>query len=336
MEGEEMFGFIFKNYVCGRVFRIARIMVFAMSFGIGVFMPRTGMAFDVSIVATVNGNAITSYEFAQRLKLTRKLLEISKINLSDKVVEKNLLKEMIDERLKIAEAQKFSIGVKKDEINEGKGRMEKYLGLGVGEYDKILKELGIEEKFINTKIRADILWMKFVYSVLRGYVKVTDAEVNLFIDNEKQKPHFAYDIVPMIVNDDDKYNKIKTTVKEISDCDEFKEFATQNGDSGSGNMFTIKDKQLDKEMFEPITSTKVGTSIALVRQEGGEGEESSAKRIIFFVCAKHPYVEEFSKDKKEEFRMNIYREKLDSYANKYFNKMRETAVIDVKKDMISD
>ena len=329
-----MFDFILKNFrgfkVLGMAKKVAVLpLIVGMWCGVLCNYNNSAMASDVAIIATVNGDVITSYELGQRIKLSKKLLEQSNIKIDDEGVRKNVLREMIDDKLKIAEARKFNVNATNDDIAEAKERMENYLGLGVGGYDKLVESLGLEKRLADAKVRADVVWMKFVFSVLRGYIRVTDSEVNLFVDNMRQKNHFMYDLVPLIIGDSQRYDEVKSDAMKITDCKEFEKYATKNGADGSGNMFSVKDSQLDKDMFKPITSTNVGSSIVVERK--GLNEDEELRKIIFFVCAKNPYKEEFSDEQRAELRMKIYQEKLDSYANKYLDKMRKTAIIDLKQ-----
>ena len=272
-------------------------------------------ASSVSIRAIVNGDIITSYDVEERAKLSSELLKLNKVNMSEEQIKKQVLSEMIDDKIKIAEAEKYSIRVSATELDDAIKKMEKYLNLPAGGYDKIIKKIGIEDKVVKEQIKADVLWMKFVLSVLRSYIKVSDSEVNIFIDNIKNANYFEYKIATTILKKDENILK-NLYAQNIDSCEKFiKNYK-------SANQFNIKDKEMSKELYT-LTSRNNNKPFHLVNEDGNYQ--------VFFVCDKQKYVPTFTEEEKEQIKFQIYQNKLDAYANKYFEKMKITSVIDLKE-----
>ena len=143
----------------------------------------SSFASEVSVRAIVNGDIITSYDVKERAKLSKELLKVNKYKMPDEEIEKKVLSEIIDDKIKVAEASRFGIRATNEETSDARLRMEKYLNLPEGGYDRIIKELDIDKNVVSKQIEADVIWMKFIYSVLRSYVKVTDNELKLLIEN---------------------------------------------------------------------------------------------------------------------------------------------------------
>ena len=281
----------------------------------------TSFASEIKIVATVNNDIITSYDVAERVKLSSELLKINKYNFPKSEIEKRVLSEIIDDKIKMAEATKFGIRMTAEEFADATKRMEKYLNLPEGGYKKIAKDTDIDENVINKQIEADVIWMKFVYSVLRSYVKVSDNEVNLLIENMKNEKQFNYEISSLIANKSD-LKKLMEKSKDISDCDSFVNFAKNNGQAGSGMKITLSEKQMDKKLHKLLASSKVKKATNPIELNG--------KETIFFICDKTAFTPIISDKKKEEIKFNILQNKLDAFANKYFEKIKASSVIDIK------
>ena len=281
----------------------------------------TSFASEVKIMATVNNDIITSYDVAERVKLSSELLKINKYNFPKSEIEKRVLSELIDDKIKMAEAAKFGIRMTAEEFMDATKRMEKYLNLPEGGYKKIAKDIDIDENIINKQIEADVVWMKFVYSVLRSYVKVSDNEINLLIENMKNEKQYNYEISSLIIGKSD-VKTLMEKLKNISDCESFINFAKNNGSTGSGMKITLSDKQMDKKLHKLLASSAVKKATNPI--------EINRAKTIFFICDKTSFTPTLSDKEKEELKFTILQNKLDAFANKYFEKIKASAVIDIK------
>lgn len=286
-----------------------------------LLFPINLFASEVAIRAIVNGDIITSYDVEQRAKLSHELLKLNKYTMSDSEIENKVLDEMIDDKIKVAEASRFGIHITPIELDEAKKRMEKYLNLPDGGYDKLVKKLDIEPSVVNKQIEADVIWMKFMYSVLRSYVKVTDSELDLLIENMKNEKQFQYEI-SSIIAEKSQIKSLSEKMKNISTCDDFIKFAKQNGKAGSGLKFTLTDKQMDKKLHNLLSHTQVLKLTPFTK--------INDNNTAFFICDKSQFTPEFSNEEKEEIRFSILQNKLDAFSNKYFEKIKASSVIDKK------
>lgn len=279
------------------------------------------LADNVEIKAIVNDEIITSYDVLERKKLSSALLKHTKIKMSDDNIYKNVFDEMIDDKIKIAEARKYNISATKDEIEHAKSNMVNMLKLGSNGYADILKEADVSEDVLNEQIRADVIWAKFVMQVLRAYIKVQDNEVNLFIDNMAKDSHFEYTLIPFILKD--KSESLITKAKQISTCEEFENFANSNGEAGSGFKMNILDSQMQRDLFNLTKSAPLSTALDPIKLDGLD--------TIFFICDKRAYTPKVSNEEKENIKYMIFQNKLDAYANKYFEKIKANSIIDIKE-----
>ena len=274
-------------------------------------------ASSIKIRAIVGDDIITSYDVEQRKKLAKALLNHNKIKMTEEAIEQNVLTEMIDDKIKISEARKFNITVSADEIENAKSRMSQLLQLGPNGYKNILEEVGVSEDVLNDQIKGDIIWTKFTIQVLRSYIKVQDSEVNNFIETSSNGS-FEYSLIPFILKNKDDVAK----VKGIKDCSEFEKIATTYGEAGSGFKMNIVDSQMQDSLYNLTKSSPLLTPLKEIELNGA--------KTVFFICDKKAYVPTISNEEKEKIKYMIFQNKLDAYANKYFKKIKSTALIDIK------
>ena len=287
-----------------------------------LLFPFNIFASSVSIVTVVNGKPITSYDLNERIKLFKELSKFSKIKSSNTKIKDEVLTEMIDEIIKITEATKYNISTTKEEREDAKFKMAKFLKLPNSSYSSIIKKLKLNENIINKQIEANVIWMKFIYSVLRANVKLSDTEVDNTINNLGSNKNYTYTIVPFILKTKQDYNKLRSNLKTISSCNDFINFAKANGVDGSGNKIEIEGSSLDKNLLNIIQNLKVNTSSDLTKFNNNLN--------IFFLCDKQISKVQIDKEAKEQFKISLYHKKLEAYAEKYFEKLKQTAVIEYK------
>ena len=110
-----------------------------------LLFPFNIFASSVSIVAVVNGKPITSYDLNERIKLFKELSKFSKIKSPNTKIKDEVLTEMIDEIIKITEATKYNISATKEEREDAKFKMAKFLKLPNSSYSSIIKKFKLNE-----------------------------------------------------------------------------------------------------------------------------------------------------------------------------------------------
>ena len=58
--------------------------------------------------------------------------------------------------------------------------------------------------------------------------------------------------------------------------------------------------------------------------------EINGNNTVFFICDKTEFTPTFTDSEKEEIRFSILQNKLDAFANKYFERLKASSVIDIK------
>lgn len=138
------------------------------------------------IIAHVNSQGITEYELTQRIKLTMLSSRIADSPANRAQVRRQVLRQMIDERIQLDEAQRSQIPVSDSEIKERVGQLEQANNMPSGGVEQALRGSGIEMSVLTDQIRASIAWNKLVRRKVRGTIDVTDAEIDEAMNQVKR------------------------------------------------------------------------------------------------------------------------------------------------------
>lgn len=138
---------------------------------------------EIRIIAKVNNQIITNIDLENRLNLA---LAIAKI--PDETEVRNRLKEqvlkiLIDEVLKIQEAQKFNILISSDDINNEINRLERRLDIAPNSLISTFKKKKIPETTVYEQLRSQLLWNKLVSIRIANSVNITDKQKNETFQN---------------------------------------------------------------------------------------------------------------------------------------------------------
>ncbi|MCW5695378.1 MAG: SurA N-terminal domain-containing protein [Bauldia sp.] len=121
----------------------------AAAIALAMLLPAT-MAFAVSLVATVNGAAITSYDVDQRVALHR----IS----GGAGTQSAALNELIDEVLQLEEAERRGLFVSASQVEAAYGQIAGQVGMSVSQFTGALREAGVHPDTLRKRLRAQIAW----------------------------------------------------------------------------------------------------------------------------------------------------------------------------------
>ena len=138
-----------------------------------------------SIVAVVNGDVVTRSEIESR----RRLLALSTGAAGDAGAQggDQILRLLIDERLRIQELSRRRIPVTDQDIASSVANIESRNGLPPGGVVQNLRRAGIEPRVLYDQIRAQIGWARLLRAMLGEQANVSDVEVNEFLAAQRAR-----------------------------------------------------------------------------------------------------------------------------------------------------
>jgi peptidyl-prolyl cis-trans isomerase SurA len=117
---------------------------------------------SLRIAAVVNDEIISVYDLETRTALL--LVSTNQKNTPEnrRRLAPQVLRTLIDEKLKLQEAKRLAISVSEREVNDAFDTIEKKSNLGKGKLSKLLAKQGIPKSTMTDRIRADIAWVRVV------------------------------------------------------------------------------------------------------------------------------------------------------------------------------
>jgi peptidyl-prolyl cis-trans isomerase SurA len=130
------------------------------------------------IAAIVNDEAISQLDLVARVRMA-----ILSSNLEDtpevrQRLAAQVLRTLIDERLKLQEATKQGVAVSGAEVSERLAQLARQNGLSQADFETVLKKNGIPPEALTDQIKTEIAWLKLAQRKLRPLVRISEEEID--------------------------------------------------------------------------------------------------------------------------------------------------------------
>ena len=157
---------------------------------VGVFpMAGSAHAAQAEISIVVNDAAISELEVNDRIKLLLSSSGIPDTQENRDKVRAQVNQMLIDEALKVQEAEKHEITVSDDEVQEGIAQIAGQNNLSLEQFAQLIDAQGIPRRTLRNQVKAQIAWGKFVQSHLKPQIDISAEDV----DAELQKMNVPLD-----------------------------------------------------------------------------------------------------------------------------------------------
>ena len=258
------------------------------------------------IAAVVNDDVISMYDLYARMKLAMASLEIQDSSEVHKEWTPQIIRLLVDERLKLQEAKKQKVSIGKSRIEKAVRFLEKQSGVEEGKFKEYLALKGVNFSTLETQIRADMMWRELIERRLLPLINVGKEEIDEVIGRMQQnkgKPEYLVAEIFLQVDTPDEEKRVKATAEKLMDYIEkgraFQQLARQFSHSASaatgGDIGWILPGDLVEELEKALASmvknqvtgpirSPAGFHILLLRGKrvsGSKGDASIELRQIF-------------------------------------------------------
>lgn len=142
-------------------------------------------AVQMGIAAVVNDDMISSLDVEQRVQLTLATTGMADSREIRERMRPQIIRQLIEERLQIQEANRLGIAVEEDEIAGAFANVNQQRGLPPGSFERFLTENNVSLDTVKHQMQAQIGWSKVVAQSLRSRVRISDEEV------QREREHAA-------------------------------------------------------------------------------------------------------------------------------------------------
>lgn len=134
---------------------------------------------DLAIAAEVGGDAISSYDVANRIKF---IIATARLSNTKDVIDKirpQVIRSLIDERLQLQEAEKNDIKITDEDVAQAIAGIESQRNMPPGTVYHIMDSHNIPHETFTNQIRAQLSWNRLLNRKVRPFVRVSDEEIAL-------------------------------------------------------------------------------------------------------------------------------------------------------------
>jgi peptidyl-prolyl cis-trans isomerase SurA len=170
---------------------LAALVLFFAGFGnVGMAAPASATAlpqrlgaepaptFDTRIAAVVNDDVITLGDLNSRLRMVMVSSNLPDTPEMEKRLEPQVLRTLVDEKLKMQAAKKQNIVATKAELKKALTQVEAQNHMQPGQLIAFLKSHGIERSALYDQLDSSIVWAKLVRQLAQQTSPVTDEEID--------------------------------------------------------------------------------------------------------------------------------------------------------------
>lgn len=126
------------------------------------------------IAAVVGENAISTEQVQERVAL----LIVSAGMKNDKKTKTFALNGLIDEELKLTQAENLGIIASQNDVDSAFANIAKRNGFSLSDFKKAIRSSGIDPRTMEDKLRAEIVWHDVISSVVAPKVSISQGEID--------------------------------------------------------------------------------------------------------------------------------------------------------------
>ena len=282
-------------------------------------------ALSQQVVAVVNGIPITTYDIDQRTRIER----LSNSRLTS---HKDVLNALIDDKVKLLEAKKFSINPSKEEVERTYAGMASRMGLKPAQLTQVLSSRGINPNALKSRIRSDIAWSNLVRGRFQASLEVGEGDVQAMLkrsDEERGSVGHVYTLRPILFivpqgsprsAFDVRRREAEAFRHRVNSCDEGARLARELRDVAVRDTIIRNSASLPAPMRTMLNSLEIGKLTT---------PEATAQGIeMFALCGKE--VTHADTPQKHEARQEIFAKRFDARSKRYLARVRRGAMIEYK------
>lgn len=232
------------------------------------------------ILAVVNGDVVTQAEVLSRSRLFALNAGVGASPETIARLRPQVLRLVVDERLRIQEVQRRRIGVSDQDIAEAMGDIERRNGLPNGAMRAQLRNAGIQPRVLFDQIRAQIGWGRLLRQALGPLGEISEQEVAGAIANRRtQEARAEFLVGEIFLPVDDPANEAEVrrfadeVVGQLRRGSPFPVVATQFSQAQTalqgGDLGWVGITQLDPDTAAVIERMPTGAISNAIRVAGG-------------------------------------------------------------------
>ena len=232
-------------------------------------------ATNIEIIAKVNNQIITNKDLEYRLSLAIEISNIPNEIKFRKQIRQQILNLLIDENLKIQEAEKYGILISSEEVYSEISKLEKRLKLPKDSLIKNFRRKNIPEIVIYNQIRGQILWNKIIAYRFANNISISNKQIEEALQNFiKSSGEVEYNISEIFISYTPNNSEISSEDKIYSiynkiNPSNFTMLAQQFSDGVLNINNWYRESVLNPEIIKTIRNLQIGDISKPIKASSG-------------------------------------------------------------------
>ncbi len=256
------------------------LFVFALMAGLAAVIPGSRAQDSLQIIAVVNDDAISKIDLLVRIQL---IIHSTGLKDTPEVrarLAPQVLRALIDERLKRGEAQRLGITATRAEVERALTVMAQQNGMSLDQFNAAVRQDPLVAQAFSDEAIASIAWDKLVKAKLGPEVNVTQQDVDdelRRVTENLGKPEYELAEIFLAVDQPEQDAAVRQSADRLMDQlrqgGDFERLAVQFSQSRSaargGLIGWVRPDQLDEDLANALTAMKPGQFDGPIRSTGG-------------------------------------------------------------------
>jgi peptidyl-prolyl cis-trans isomerase SurA len=277
-----------------------------------------------SVALMVNGEPITNFDIEQRGKLDA--LSTHQIPPREQIIN-----ELIDEKVKIREAKKYSIDPSDSDMDSMYAGLATRMHMNPEQLTKTLETAGVRAETLKKKIKADQVWVSLVRGRFKESLLVSEQEVQTASgeksDDTTAPKAFEYSMRPvvLVVDRNGGQAALESRRKEaealrarVQTCDEASSLFRSMRDAAIRDTVVKTSADLAGPLRELLDNTPIG------HLTPPETTKQGIEMVV--LCDRKPTAADTPA--KRELRDKMFMQKYEAKSNAYLQEIRRAAMIE--------
>jgi peptidyl-prolyl cis-trans isomerase SurA len=278
------------------------------------------------IVVIVNGEPITALDIEQRSKLMQ-------LSTHEAPVRQKVIDDLIDERLKVREAKRWSLEASNSEVDNAYASMAGRMRLTADQLTQQLAKSGVNVATLKARIKADLVWPQLVRGRYQSSLQVGEKDLLTAMES-KPEDSVGYDytlrpilfLVPSGSPDtfvEGRKREAESLRARFQGCDDGLNFARALKDVAIREQVVRSSADLPAELRKLLEGIEVGRlTPPEVTKYGVE---------MYAICSKKESTADNSPGKRQA-RESVMAQRYEQKSKQYLQEIRRSAMIEYKKD----
>jgi peptidyl-prolyl cis-trans isomerase SurA len=279
-----------------------------------------------TVAVMVNGEPITNYDIEQRSKLNT-------LSTHKPAVRQDVINELIDEKVKIKEAKKYSVDPTSSDIDQTFSEMSSRMHLSADQLTKTLEAQGIRTDTLKQRLKADMVWSSLVRGRFKESLQVGEKDVAAAVEVSGQEKSdvqsFEYKMQPIVLivprgsapaAVEARHKEAEALRSRVQTCGEANALFKSMQNAAIRDPVTKTSADLPAPLRDMLDKTPIGhlTEPELTKQ----GVEMVA------LCSRNPTT--IDTPRKKEIRDKMFADKYAAKSKAYLQEIRKAAMIEYR------